>query len=135
MIAHFQQDYTFYFDEEDIARLFSGKEISGQLLCMDEPVTILLKYSEEIYNLKQRVPGKNVFSNEADLAVIHWEGINHTLYFLRPWFESAIEKAKVIDSSVMIRWGAEKIHILAGNGSEAKEFKFIWGPYNASSNI
>lgn len=126
MIAHFNRDYSFYFEDSDIKDLVSGTFIHGHLQYINEPVEIILKNFEEIASLQEKRTGITIFSNEADLAVIHWEKEKHKIFFLDTWFKKAIETA-ISGRTVTIRWGGEKIDIMAGHIGEAKNFKAIWG--------
>ena len=128
MTAHFNKDYSFYFEDSDIKDLLNGTFIQGQLQHIDEPVEVMLKDFDEIDSLQKKRVGITIFSNEADLAVIHWENEKHKIFFLDTWFKEAVESAKRSGRAVTIRWGAEKIDILAGHIGEAKNFKTIWGP-------
>lgn len=143
MVAHLQTDYTLFFEEEEIELLNNGYLFSSELINYDErvPLTIQLKTGDEIctllLKLKETSYGpknpKNhdslVFSNEANLAIVHWDKNTHHLYFERTWFVRITEKILQGEySSQTIRWGAEKITILTGDSSEARKFKAFYGP-------
>jgi hypothetical protein len=126
MIAHFDRDYSFYFEYGEINDLLTGTFIQGRLSHIDEPVEIMLKNFDEIGRLKERRVGTTIFSNEADLVVIHWEKEKHKIFFLDTWFKEAIKTA-LSGKTVTLSWGAEKIDIMAGYiGVEAKRFKAIF---------
>ncbi len=125
MIAHFDKDYSFYLEYSEINDLLTGTFIQGKLSHIDEPVEIMLKNFDEIARLKERRSGTTIFSNEADLVVVYWEKEKHKIFFLDTWFKEAIKTA-ISGKTVTIRWGAEKIDIMAGHIGEAKRFKAIF---------
>ncbi len=143
MLIHYQTDYTFYFEEDEITALELGQIIHGKIMHLESRplTTVCLKERKDMYPLlkklsdqskKARQDGRSqdclVYQNEADLAIVHWEKENHHLYFQKEWFMSITElllAGKVTDP--FIRWGAEKITILAGTGTETERFKRIWG--------
>ena len=143
MVAHLQTDYTLFFEKEEIELLNAGYLFSCELINYNEnvPLTIELKTGDEIctllLKLKETSYGPNnpknhdslVFSNEANLAIVHWDKNVHHLYFERTWFARVTEKIlHGSHSGQTIRWGAEKITILTGDSSEARKFKAFYGP-------
>jgi hypothetical protein len=141
MVAHYERDYTLFFEKEDVEKLQRGETLNDHLRGpVKIPLTVSLKKNDEVYGfykplhdeyLKTRRSGKEtdylIFMNETELAVVYWKGEEHILYFQETWFTditTGMLAGKF--NSRTIRWGGEKITILAGESGEAKRFKDTW---------
>jgi hypothetical protein len=141
MTVHYQTDYTVYFDEEDLLLLGQGKELVSTLKGpSNSPVTVSLKSADDLFTFYKGINTEYrkmcerreaadflIFINETELAVVYWKGEEHALIFKKDWFlDLTKQMLEGVVISRTIRWGAEKITILAGEGSEAKRFKTNW---------
>lgn len=135
MIAFKYKDYFVYFDDADIAALLSGSELCVSMLnyLHREPLLVRLTGIDVIRTMSENKDREAlIFFNETNLAVVEMsesEPTHHTLTFETLWFQEMIQKMiSGTLESVTIRWGADKITILAGEGNESKRFKLIYGP-------
>lgn len=141
MTVHYQTDYTVYFNKEDLLALEQGKELISTLKGpSNSPVTVSLKSADDLFNFynginkeyramceKKEAIDFVIFINETELAVVYWKGEEHVLIFKKDWFTEVTNKMITgAFGSRTIRWGAEKITILAGEGSESRRFKENW---------
>ena len=135
MIAYKHKDYAVYFTDEDIEALVSGAElcVSMQNYIYHEPLLVRLV---DIAKIPSTIEGRDrdelLFFNECQIAIVEMSDskpTQHTLTFETLWFQDVIEKIRQSKrENETIRWGADKIIILADPSKEAQRFKALFGP-------
>ena len=133
MVAYKHIDYFLYFEDDEIARLECGEKISHQMqhYTTRESLMVSLETKEKLWEFKKGKVGILSFQNETMLAVI-WMTENdpteHSIFFEKEWFLGEMRNMiKGERGRTTIRWGADKIEIMAGIGREATMFKLMYG--------
>ena len=133
MVAYKQTDYFLYFEEDEIELLNGGEKILHQMqhYRTREPLTVSLSSNAELWMLKEGKNGIISFQNETMLAVV-WmteeSPTHHSIFFDADWFlEETGKMVRGERSCTTIRWGADKIELMAGTGREAARFKLMYG--------
>ena len=135
MIAYKYKDYAVFFSDEDVTALTSGAElcVSMQNYLYYEPLLVRLV---DLNTIRAMITARDrqelFFFNESEIAVVEIsdsEPTQHTLTFETLWFQNVIEEIRSQKrESTTIRWGADKITILADPSREAQRFKALFGP-------
>ena len=135
MICFLYNDYTVYFEPEEIASLHSGAELCMKLQhwITRQPMTISLKSKAEMETLSKGCEGFLSYDNEMLYTVIHLskeEPTHHRIYLQKLWFHTSMQD--ILDGNVddvTVRWNGsgDKFTLLAGQGTTAKSFKLMYG--------